>query len=509
MKNRKSFHPYRQAWLSSRTASLLLGMATLAGGLQAQTPPPVQRVPDSPTGMISTAVQMPPASATTGTMEETMETPSPSKVLGQVPSTAKYAIAGEMTDNVQHLFVFQSPYSGPNSLRARDETEITHTYTLYLGARPIPRVEVYLDPEIALGNGVSSGSGLAGYSNGDLIGQPSLRPDPYVARFFVRWRIPLQRQGRPKQTQDVPPGNNLIGGSLPASRLVVSAGKFAISDHFDVNSYANNARIRFLNNAFINNLAYDKAADTRGYNLGLMVNWIRPTFALRLGSVAMPTTAGGSGLAYHFANQHSEQMELEIHSRLFGGVNPLPLIVRLLAYRNEATMGGYQEALRARVVGAAPDVSAVRRAGAVKYGFGLNFEQGLGDGGDSGLFGRLGWNDGRTESFNYAEADRFLSLGGQWSGVHWKRAKDVLGAALAQSELSRTHKAYLEAGGLGLSLGDGRLNYGPEQIAEIYYSHQLSKNVSLSPDYQLINHPGYNRDRGPVSLLTLRLHLAF
>ena len=495
MKTKNYFHLCPQAWLLSRTASLLLGMATLASSLQAQTPPPIQRVP---------------ASAPTETMGETMETPLPSKVLGQVPFTAKYMIAGEVTFNLQQLFAFPSPYSGLNSLRARNETETTHTYTLYLGARPTPRVEVYLNPEIALGNGVSSGSGLAGYTNGDLIGQPSLSSDPYLARFFVRWRIPLQGQRRPKQTQAVPPGTNLIGGSLPASRLVISGGKFAISDHFDVNRYANNARIQFLNNAFINNLAYDKAADTRGYNLGLMVNWIRPAFALRLGSVAMPTTAGGSGLAYHFANQHSEQAELEIHPRLFKNGNSLPLIVRLLAYRNEAAMGSYEEALRAgKVMGAAPDVSTVRRAGAVKYGFGLNFEQGFGGGGGSGIFGRLGWNNGRTESFNYAEADRFLSLGGQWSGMHWQRAQDVLGAALAQSELSGTHKAYLEAGGLGLSLGDGQLNYGPEQTAEIYYSRRLSKNVSLSPDYQFINHPCYNRDRGPVSLLTLRLHLTF
>lgn len=366
-----------------------------------------------------------------------------------------------------------------------------------------------MNPEIALGNGVSSGAGLAGYSNGDLIGQPSLRPEPYIARAFVRWRIPLRRRGAPKQTQGVNPGTNLIGGNPPASRLVIAAGKLAISDHLDVNTYANNARIQFLNNAFINNLAYDKAADTRGYNFGLIVSWIHPAYALRLGLVAMPTTAGGPHLAYNLADDHSEQMELELHLRLFEGRSAQPLIVRLLAYRNKGTMGRYQEALQAEQAGTAPDISAVRRRGAAKYGFGLNFEQGLGDGGTSGVFGRLGWNDGRTESFCYAEADRFLSFGGQLSGAHWRRKEDVLGVAFAQSDLSALHKAYLEAGGLGLSLGDGRLNYGPERIAEVYYAYQLSGAASLSPDYQFINNPGDNRDRGPVSLLTLRLHLTF
>jgi len=240
-----------------------------------------------------------------------------------------------------------------------------------------------------------------------------------------------------------------------------------------------------------------------------MANLITPRFALRLGTIAMPTTAGGPNLTYHLGSEHSEQMELELHPSLQSGANASPLIIRLLAYRNEGTMGSYQDALSAKTARIAPDITTVRHHGAAKYGFGINFEQAIGDGGASGIFGRLGWNDGHTESFSYAEADRFLSFGGQLSGVHWRRSSDILGAGLAQSNLSGAHKAYLEAGGVGLSLGDGRLNYGPEQIAEMYYSYQLSHVASLSPDYQFILHPGFNRDRGPVSLLSLRLHLTF
>jgi high affinity Mn2+ porin len=481
-----------------------IGLAALflllrSRAVTAQTPPSGSAEPASP------AAQTQAGSAAV----QNMETPLANKVLGQVPLTARYAFQGEATFILQHLFAFSSPYAGPNSLLARQETELTHTYTLYLGARPTPRFEVYINPELALGNGVSAGEGLAGYSNGDLIGQNSLSPEPYIARLFVRWRVPLRRKRTPKQAQNVQSGTNLIGGDLPASRLVITAGKYAISDQFDVNSYANNARIQFYNDAFVNNLAYDMAAETRGYNIGLMVSWVNPGFALRLGTFAMPTTAGGPDLAYNFANEHSDQMELTLHPRLLGGHAAMPMIVRLLAYRNVATMGRYQDALQTQSAGMAPDITTVRRSGAVKYGFGLNFEQALGDGGATGIFGRAGWNDGSTESFSYAEADRFVSFGGQLSGAHWGRPNDVLGVGAAQSDVSGVHKAYLAAGGLGLSLGDGKLNYGPEQILEGYYAYQLSKAATLSLDYQFINNPGYNRDRGPVNLLGLRMHLTF
>jgi high affinity Mn2+ porin len=481
-----------------------IGLAALflllrSRAVTAQTPPSGSAEPASP------AAQTQAGSAAV----QNMETPLANKVLGQVPLTARYAFQGEATFILQHLFAFSSPYAGPNSLLARQETELTHTYTLYLGARPTPRFEVYINPELALGNGVSAGEGLAGYSNGDLIGQNSLSPEPYIARLFVRWRVPLRRKRTPKQAQNVQSGTNLIGGDLPASRLVITAGKYAISDQFDVNSYANNARIQFFNDAFVNNLAYDMAAETRGYNIGLMVSWVNPGFALRLGTFAMPTTAGGPDLAYNFANEHSDQMELTLHPRLLGGHAAMPMIVRLLAYRNVATMGRYQDALQTQSAGMAPDITTVRRSGAVKYGFGLNFEQALGDGGATGIFGRAGWNDGSTESFSYAEADRFVSFGGQLSGAHWGRPNDVLGVGAAQSDVSGVHKAYLAAGGLGLSLGDGKLNYGPEQILEGYYAYQLSKAATLSLDYQFINNPGYNRDRGPVNLLGLRMHLTF
>lgn len=439
---------------------------------------------------------------------EPTQTPLPNQVLGQVIAPVKYAVVGESTFILQALPAFHNPYSGLNSLPGRGAVGFSHTYAVYAGLRLTPQLEAYLNPELALGNGIGAGDGLGAYSNGDLIGQPALRADPYLARVFLRWRIPLASSRQSEARQIVSSGNDVIGGSFPAARLVLIAGKLAVSDHIDVNTYANNARTQFVNAAFINNLAYDRAGDTRGYTHGVVASVIYPNAALRLGFVAPPTVAGGVDTSYHLPSQHSEQAEVELHP-LFSPSQHTPLIVRLLAYRNVGTMGRYADALRGASGGAPPDVTAVRRRGAEKYGFGLNFEQAVADGGGSGVFGRLGWNDGHTETFSSAEVDRVVSLGGQISGSHWHRAGDVLGIAVAQSDLSGPHRAYLAAGGLGLSLGDGALSYGSERVVEAYYAYQLSPKASLSPSYQFIQNPGFNHARGPASVASLRLHVTF
>jgi len=235
---------------------------------------------------------------------------------------------------------------------------------------------------------------------------------------------------------------------------------------------------------------------------------VNPTFALRFGSFAVPTSAGAPDLSFNLDNDHSEQLELELHPQLLHDHRP-PLIVRLLGYHNTGTMGRYRAALASQTPGAPPNLASVRKPGASKYGFGLNFEQAVGDGGDTGLFGRFGWNDGVTESSNFAEADRFVSLGAQLSGAHWNRKSDRIGVAIAQSDISSAHKDYLAAGGQGLTLGDGKLRYGSERTLEAYYSYQVSKPLTLSFDYQFIGNPGYNRDRSPASLVALRAHVTF
>jgi high affinity Mn2+ porin len=269
-----------------------------------------------------------------------------------------------------------------------------------------------------------------------------------------------------------------------------------------------------MNNAFGNDAAWDFAQDARGYTNGVAISWVNPAWTLRVGTFQMPATAGGVHLAEDWPRSRGDQIELDRNARLLHGKQPATF--RLLGYRNVARMGRYRAALApAQGTGSPPDVTAVRRRGAVKYGFGLNFEQPLADGGATGVFGRWGGNDGATESFAYAEVDRTFSVGAQLSGVHWNRPLDRVGLAFAQNGLSAAHRAYLAAGGTGLNLGDGRLNYGAERDIEVYYAitrfagTRLSKLLALSLGYQSIQNPGFNRDRGPVSVLSVRLHAQF
>ena len=415
-----------------------------------------------------------------------------------------YVIGMQATLIDQQLFKFRSRYQGQNSLQSRNENEKSDTYTIYLGVQITKGLEGYLNPEMARGNGVSETLGLGGYTNGDVIRNPTLGMEPYLGRYLLRGVIPTA-----KGEEEVPAGENQIAGTKrPTHRLAVTFGKFGTNDIFDTNSYSNSTRTQFMNWALINNGAYDYAADTRGYTQGIALEWINPTWALRFGAFQMPTEANGIKLSGDLAHSSGDQVELELHPKLFSKKSPMAL--RLLGYRNLARMGDYrQSTLQAMQTGTTPDIVSTRKRGNVKYGFGVNFEQPLGDNGNTGLFGRMGWSDGATESFAYTEIDRTVSFGGQLSGRSWNRPEDRLSIAIVQNDLSGPHKDYLAAGGLGFLLGDGKLNYGPERIVEAFYLYQASKPLSLTLDWQYVQNPGYNQDRGPASFLSFRAHLEF
>jgi carbohydrate-selective porin OprB len=185
-------------------------------------------------------------------------------------------------------------------------------------------------------------------------------------------------------------------------------------------------------------------------------------------------------------------------------------IVRTLAYLNHARMGNYAEAIAiGRATGKTPDIVADDKPGRTKYGYGLNIEQPLADGGETGLFARLGWSDGANESFVFTEVDRAASAGAQVSGVHWSRHDDRLGIAGLVHALSPTHREYLADGGTGFLLGDGALNYGHEEIVEAFYRAQLTPYVQVGPDVQYVRNPGYNRDRGPATILGFRVNVRY
>lgn len=263
-----------------------------------------------------------------------------------------------------------------------------------------------------------------------------------------------------------------------------------------------------MNWDLINNAAYDYAADTRGYTLGIAAEYINPAYTLRLGLFQMPRVANGIDLDGDLAHAHGDQLELEFHPAVIKGKEKATF--RVLGYENHARMGDYREAIAiGQQLGQAPNIVADDRAKRVKYGFSTSIEQPLSDNGDTGLFLRSAWNDGRTESFAYTEAEESVSAGLQVSGNRWKRPKDIWAIAYAQNGLSSAHRDYLAVGGFGFIVGDGRLNYGPEQLVETYYNHVISKGTTLGFDIQCMKNPGYNRDRGPVVVPSVRLHFEF
>lgn len=403
----------------------------------------------------------------------------------------------------QNVPGFHSPYVGDHSFRTDVGLghNITHIYGVYLGSQIAPTLQLFLDIEMAKGSGVSKGQGLGGYVNGDVIrvGSVDLGTGPYIARAYLRYFYPLS-----PETEKVERAMDQLPGNEPVKRFEIKAGKLAPSDDFDLNRYANNTRTQFLNFAFIYNPAWDEASDTRGYSYGIVAALVQPRWRLAFGLYMMPTFANGATFDTQIFKAQGSNLELTLKP------NDLGTVIRVLTYVNRARMGNYDEALAiGRDTSSTPDVRADEKPGRTKYGFGLNFEQPLTDDGETGVFGRIGWNDGHNENLCYTEVDRHLSLGIQVSGIHWGRTEDRVGIAYAVHGISTQHKDYLAAGGLGMLIGDGKLNYGWEQIIEVYYRMQIGRFVQVTPDFQRIENPGYNRDRGPVNIYSMRLRVAY
>ena len=421
---------------------------------------------------------------------------------GQLPTWFPKVLGLQFNGIYQNVPGFHSPYLGEHSFTTAEGKghNITHIYGVYLGSNLAQKLQAYLDIEMAKGSGVSKGLGLGGYTDGDVIrvGSVNLGTGPYVARAYLRYFYPLSGETGPvERAMDQLPGNE------PSARFEVKAGKMAPSDDFDLNRYANNTRTQFFNYDFIYNPAWDEASDTRGYSYGFVAALVKPKWRLALGIYMMPTFANGSTMDTQILKAQGSNLELTLNPNEWGTV------IRILTYLNQGRMGSYDDALSiGRDTSSIPDVRADEKPGRTKYGIGLNFEQPLADKGETGIFGRIGWNDGHNEDFCYTEVDWTLSLGTQVSGIHWGRIEDRVGVAFAVNGLSSEHQHYLAAGGLGFIIGDGRLNYGLEQILEAYYRVQIGKYVQVSPDFQFIQNPGYNRDRGPAQVYGLRIRMA-
>jgi hypothetical protein len=417
-------------------------------------------------------------------------------------------LGAQYTYVLQQQSALRSPYQGRLSLRPQGDTQPTHTIGFYGGWAAAGWAQLYLDTEKFMGAGVSGSTGLAGLTNGDVVreGAQNLPKEFYIARLFARFMLPLGTE-----VERVARGQDQIPGTEAVRRLELKVGRMAAPDDFDRNRYAGSARTQFLNWSLWNNTAWDYAANTRGYSDGIVLGYLSTAWSLKYGVYRMPVLANVQPLERSLSVARGENLELTLSPWSAGTV------VRLLAYRNTAGMGDYQEALAvAAVTHTVPNIVADDRNGRRKFGFGINAEQPLADDGETGVFMRLGWDDGKTESFVFTEVDQLATLGGQLSGVHWRRMQDRLGVGVVVEGLAAPHREYLAAGGCGFVLCDGRLDYAHERILEVYYRAQLASaigrwpvRVQLSPDFQYAQNPGYNSDRGPVRFYGVRLHLEY
>jgi high affinity Mn2+ porin len=406
-----------------------------------------------------------------------------------------------MTGIGQGTPAFHSPYSGPHSLNPNGDLQETFSSTLFIGKKLWEGGEVYFDPEVVQGKGLSDTAGVAGFPNGEgsragimessLLGRSVF--DNNVARLFLRQTINLS-----DAYENVDSDQNQLAGKQSTSRVVLTFGKMGPADFFDDNLYSHDARTQFMNWGIWANGAWDVPSNAKAYTEGLAIEYIQPLYSLRWGGFLEPAVSNGEALDYRFWKVLGQVLELEKPYTLYTH----PGKVRILGFLNRAHMGSYEEAINS------PDVDITEsRQYRFKYGAGLNIEQEITK--DLGSFMRLGWNDGQTETWAYTEIDQTLTLGLSLKGNSWSRPDDTVGLAGLINGLSSEHRRYLEDGGLGFIIGDGKLSYAYEKIAELYYNYHLSQNFSVTVDYQFIADPAYNSDRGPVSVFSLRLHCQF
>lgn len=417
----------------------------------------------------------------------------------------RFWLSGQGNAIFQASLPFHAAYSGKNSLGPGYQKGISRVFTLYTGVRLNHSTEVLVDVEDASGGGLSNALGLAGITNLDVVripGQGSpLSTAPYLARGMIHTVFALSDD---KIENDRTPLS--LFDELPRRRLELRFGKFSLADFLDQNVAGSDSHFQFTNWTVDQNGAWDFAADTRGYTVGLTADYEDRNWGVRFVEALMPKVANGIDLVWKPWQAHAENWQYELRRGLFPKKAGA---IRLLAYTNYANMGIYREAVAKFEQGFVPRPEITDHPWRItrKYGFAANLEQSLNR--DLTAFARFGWNNDKTESFAYTEVGQTVALGLGANGLLWHRRYDRAGVALASNAISRDHQAYLANGGSGFLLGDGALHYGRENIVESYYTLHLWRGVYVAPGVQHINNPGYNRDRGPVLVPSFRLHLEF
>jgi high affinity Mn2+ porin len=411
---------------------------------------------------------------------------------------------GQTTFVWQGYPAIRSPYMGLNSLPGGGEGRETTDATLFAGVRLWKGAELWIDPEIDQGFGFNNTHGVAGFPSAESFKLGSTYPYARVQRYFVRQTIDLGGE-----SQKVEADQNVFAGAQTANRLVLTAGKFAVVDIFDTNKYANNAKNDFLNWSLVNAGSFDYAGDGWGFTYGAAAEWYQDRWTVRGGIFDLTVTpAGGTSPAGADLDPTFKQFQLvgEIEERheLWGQ----PAKIKITGFLSRGSAGEFVNAVAlAQATGLPANINAVRGYTS-RPGVSLNLEQQITE--TVGVFARAGWADGNVEPWNFTDIDSTVSGGVSLSGKQWGRLDDTVGIAGVINGISGVHEAFLNAGGLGILVGDGQLPHpGLEQIIETYYSYAISSSTKVSFDYQCILNPGYNRDRGPASVFGARLHAQF
>lgn len=473
---------------------------------------PAQGLPDAPQPAramplaVGLDVGQSRGSSLSGISPEERETPEANEVtMFPHSDTAPYWISGQANIIFQAHPGFHSPYQGPNSFRNAGEYKTSLLGTLFTGYQPHRNLryntDFIVDMESAGGRGLSQALGLAGFTNLDVVRNPNLSSVPYLARGEIHQTI-----GLTNEMEKVERGPFSLATQAPVRRFEFRIGKMSLPDQFDVNSVGSDSHLQFMNWTVDNNGAWDYAADTRGYSVGGILEYDDRNWSARYGIFAMPVVANGIDLDWAISRARGQNWEFELRHSLVPGRKG---VTRILAYVNNAHLGDYREAVEAYLAGIdpTPEITKHEHFGAVKYGFTWNNEQEITQ--NFRVYSRFGWNEGQHESFAYTEVDQTISGGFDYAGARWKRPVDKIGFTVVSNAIKRDHQNYLGYGGLGFLLGDGNLNYGRENIEEAYYNWHAWKGLFYALDVQHINNPGYNRDRGPVWVGSVRAHVDF
>jgi high affinity Mn2+ porin len=393
---------------------------------------------------------------------------------------------------------FPALYSGVNSFAPHPQSRETFSASAFLNVRLWQGGELYYNPELFQGFGLSNTTGAGGYPNGEAQKSGFIFPRYSTSRLFLR-----QTFGFGGEQETLESATNQLSGKADVSRLTVQAGKFSVKDLFDSNSYASDSRTQFMNWSLWAAGAFDYSADKIGLSYGATAELNQKNWALRTGYFLVPDVSNSNNFDMAVFKRGEYIVELEERYSLFSQPGKL----RVTAWLNSSFSGDYRDALllAAANPGLSPtDAIAEDRRGRIKYGYIFGIEQALT--GDIGLFGRWSWNDGRNEIMSFTDIDASLSGGIVIKGKMWGRPDDTIGIGGAINALSKEHREYLAAGGLGILVGDGQLNYRTERVLETYYGISLARQTTLTLDYQLLLNPAYNADRGPTHVFSLRLH---